>query len=219
MTAQACEGCAHLIERLSEANDRLAAATREPAEVHRIAIEAQAVGGAPRSAFTRASVEALRRCNHRDGHELSLRAEEALTIETYRECPCCDARLWISVPSAGAILDAAAALGAGRVPDLDIELTRREQQVLNVLHRSQSPLRHEQLAALVWSEPDRTHDVRSVLYRLRRKLRTSGWLIPFPPKGRGVRLVRDATEHPQAGTKSDGYKPGGESDIKLGSAA
>jgi hypothetical protein len=219
VTAPPCEGCAHLIERLSETTDRLAAATREAAEVHRIAIDAPGVGGAPRSAFTRASVETLRRCNHRDGHELSLGADEALAIETYRECPCCEARLWISVPSVGAILDAAAASGAARVPDLDIELTRREQQVLNVLHRSQYPLRHEQLAALVWSEPDRTHDVRSVLYRLRRKLRTSGWLIPFPPKGRGVRLVRDATEHPQEGTKSDGYEPGGQSDLKLASAA
>jgi hypothetical protein len=58
-----------------------------------------------------------------------------------------------------------------------------------------------------------------VLYRLRRKLRTSGWHIPFPPKGRGVRLVRDATEHPQEGTKSDRYEPGGQSDLKLASAA
>jgi hypothetical protein len=219
VTAQGCEGCAHLIERLSEATDRLAAATRQAAEVHRSATEPRSVGGGTQSALARASVETLRRCNHRDGHELRLGAEEALTIETYRECPCCAARLWISVPSVGAILDAAAASGAGRVPDLDIELTRREQQVLNVLHRSPYPLRHEQLAALVWSEPARTHDVRSVLYQLRRKLRASGWLIPFPPKGRGVRLVRDATEHPQAGTKSDGYEPGGESDIKLASAA
>ena len=219
MTAQACEGCAQLIERLNEATIRLAPATREAAEVHRIAIQARGVGGAPRSAFTRASVEALRRCNHRDGHELSLRAEEALTIETYRECPCCDARLWISVPSVGAILDAAAATGAARVPDLDIELTRREEQVLSVLHRSPYPLRHEQLAALVWSEPDRTHDVRSVLYRLRRKLRTSGWLIPFPPKGRGVRLVRKATELPQARANPDGQETHGGSDITLASAA
>jgi hypothetical protein len=219
VTAQGCEGCAHLIERPSEATNRLAAATRQAAEVHRIAIEAQAVGRARQSTFARAPVGTLRRCNHREGHELSLRAEEALTIETYRECPCCDARLWISVPSVGAILDAAVASGATSVPDLDIELTRREQQVLNVLHRSPYPLRHEQLAALVWSEPDRTHDVRSVLYRLRRKLRTSGWLIPFPPKGRGVRLVRNAPEHPQAGAKPDGQETHGGSDIKLASAA
>jgi len=218
VTAQGCQGCAHLIERLSEATDRLAAATRQAAEVHRRAIEPPSVGGSPQSALARASVETLRRCNHREGHELSLRAEEALTIETYRECPCCDARLWISVPSVGAILDAAAALGAGRVSDLDIELTRREQQVLYVLHRSPHPLRHEQLAALVWSEPDRTHDVRSVLYRLRRKLRTSGWLIPFPPKGRGVRLVRNATEQLQAGANPDGQETQG-ADIKLASAA
>jgi hypothetical protein len=175
------------------------------------------VGGAPLSAFT--SVETLRRCNHRDGHELILGADEALTIETYRECPCCDARLWVSVPSVGAILDAAAAIGAVSVPDIDVVLTRREQQVLNVLHRSPYPLRHEQLAALVWSEPDRTHDVRSVLYRLRRKLRTSGWLIPFPPKGGGVRLVRNATEHPQARAKPDGQETPGGSDIRLASAA
>src|SRR5206468_12167012 len=91
------------------------------------------------------------------------------------------------------------ATGAARVPDLDIELTRREQQVLNVLHRSPYPLRHEQLAALVWSEPDRTHDVRSVLYRLRRKLRTSGWLIPFPPKGRGYALSVTRRSTPRRG--------------------
>ena len=219
MTAQGCEGCAHLIERLSETTDRLAAATREAAEVHRIAIDARGVGGAPRSAFTRASVETLRRCNHRDGHELSLGADEALAIETYRECPCCDGRLWISLPSVSAILDAAAGTGVARVPDLDVELTRREQQVLNVLHRSPYPLRHEQLAALVWSEPDRTHDVRSVLYRLRRKLRNSGWVIPFPARGRGVRLVRDTSQHRQAGPESDGQAPDEGSDICLGSAA
>ena len=217
MTAQTPKGCCRFIERLSEAIDRLAAGTQQTTEMHRAATNARAVGGA-QSAFTRSSVETLRRCNHSDGHEVSLSADEALGIETCRECPCCAARLWISVPSVGAILDAVA-LKDANLPDLDVELTRREQQVLNVLHRSPYPLRHEQLAALVWSEPDRTHDVRSVLYRLRRKLRTSGWLIPFPPKGRGVRLVRDATEHPQAGTKSDGHEPDGGSDINLASAA
>jgi len=96
----------------------------------------------------------------------------------------------MSLPSVGAILDAAYRLGRCDVPDLGVELTRREQQVLNVLHRAPYPLRHRQIAALVWSDPDRSHDVRSALYRLRAKLRGSGWAIPFPSKGKGVRLVR-----------------------------
>jgi DNA-binding winged helix-turn-helix (wHTH) protein len=217
VTAQTPKGCCRFIERLSEAIDRLAAGTQQTTEMHRAATNARAVGGA-QSAFTRSSVETLRRCNHSDGHEVSLSADEALGIETCRECPCCATRLWISVPSVGAILDAVA-LKDANLPDLNVELTRREQQVLNVLHRSPYALRHEQLAALVWSEPDRTHDVRSVLYRLRRKLQTSGWVIPFPPKGQGVRLVRDATQHRQAGTESDRQEPDEASDICLGSAA
>jgi len=219
VTLQPSERCDHLMQRLSEATIRLEAATRQAAEVQRTAIEARAVDAGPQSAFTRRSIEAPRRCNHRDGHELSLGADEALAIETCRECPCCAARLWISVLSVGAIVDAASATGAVRVPNLDVELTRREQQVLNVLHRSTYALRHGQLAALVWSEPDRTHDVRSVLYRLRRELQTSGWVIPFPPRGQGVRLVRDAREHPHVGAKSDGQEPDGGSDINLAGAA
>jgi len=130
-------------------------------------------------------------CKHGEGHDLALSAGEALTpIEAYRECPCCGARLWMSLPSVGAILDAAYRLGHCDVPDLGVDLTRREQQVLNVLHGAPYPLRHGQIAALVWSDPDRGHDVRSTLYRLRAKLRGSGWAIPFPPTGKGVCLVR-----------------------------
>jgi hypothetical protein len=146
------------------------------------------VGGG--SAPVRSPTETLRRCNHREGHELGLRADEALAIETCRDCPCCGAWLWISVPPVGTILDTVAQNAASNVPDLDVGLTRRERQLLNVLYRSSYALRHLQLAALVWSDPDRTHDVRSVLCRLHRKLRHSQWAIPFPPQGDGVRLVR-----------------------------
>ena len=218
MTAQTPKGCGRFIERLNEAIDRLAAATQHVAEMHEVAIKARTVGSAA-SAFARPSVQTLRRCTHSEGHELSLSADDALAIETSRECPCCAARLWISVPSVGVILDTTAHKDAANVLDLDLDLTRREQQVLNVLHRSCYALRHEQLAALVWSEPDRTHDVSSVLYRLRRKLRASGWVIPFPPRGQGVRLVRDATQHREAGTESDGQELYEASDICLGSAA
>jgi hypothetical protein len=164
-------------------------------------------------------VGGLNRCNHSEGHELSLSADDALAIETSRECPCCAARLWISIPSVGEILEAATLKGSVSVPDLDVELTRRERQVLNVLHRSQYALRHEQLAALVWSEPDRTHDVRSVLYRLRRKLLNSGWAIPFPPKGKGVRLVLEPIRHAQPAPNSDRREPDEASNSVLGSAA
>jgi DNA-binding response OmpR family regulator len=104
------------------------------------------------------------------------------------------------------------------VPGLEIELTRRERQVLNVLHRSPYALRHEQLAALVWSEPDRTHDVRSVLYRLRRKLMNSGWAIPFQLKGKGVRLVPDPIRLGQPAPNSDGHEPDEASDFLVGRA-
>src|SRR5207244_2388625 len=67
---------------------------------------------------------------------------------------------------------------------------RRERQVLAMLYRARYPLRTGQIASLVWSDSSRTHDVRSVLYRLRRKLRGTPWAIPFSTGGQGVRLVR-----------------------------
>jgi hypothetical protein len=143
------------------------------------------------AAPARSHAHAVKPCNHREGHELALSVAEALApVEPHRECPCCNARLWISIPSVGAILDTVAHSARSSVPDLDVDLTRRERQLLNVLHRAQFPLRHRQLAALVWRDCDRTHDVRSVLYRLRGKLRGSGWTIPIPPNGQGVRLER-----------------------------
>jgi DNA-binding winged helix-turn-helix (wHTH) protein len=125
--------------------------------------------------------------------------------------------LWIGFPSVGAILDAATLDRVSNLPDLEVELTRRERQVLSVLHRSSYALRHGQLAALVWSDPDRTHDVRSALYRLRRKLRNSGWAIPFPVKGNGVRLVPDPTSNRQP--KSAGQQPDQGSEAILHKAA
>ena len=125
-------------------------------------------------------------------------------METQRECPCCGARLWIAMPSVGAMLDAANDYACS-VPGLDVELTRRERQVLNILHRSRYPLRHGQLAGLVWSDSDRTHDVRSVVYQLRRKLRNTGWTIPFSARGRGIRLVTDVTQ--QAQVSESGVPP------------
>jgi len=146
-------------------------------------------GGGPPAPASRPTVPA-RLCPHPDGHELALSAPNALRGEVRQQCPCCAARLWIGVPSIAALLEAAALAGASGVPDLDVELTRRERQVLAVLHRASSALRSEQLAALVWSDPYRTHDVRTVLHRLRRKLRGSGWSIPTAPPGGGLRLVR-----------------------------
>jgi DNA-binding winged helix-turn-helix (wHTH) protein len=210
--AQATEECTRLIDGLTEAIIRLATTTQEAAEVHR-----RPTGG--RVNGSRQSTSTLNRCNHSEGHELSLNADETLAIETFRECPCCAARLWISIPSVGETLEAAALRGSASVPGLDIELTRRERQVLNVLHRSPYALRHEQLAALVWSEPDRTHDVRSVLYRLRRKLMNSGWAIPFQLKGKGVRLVPDPTPDGQTTFESGRQQPDEAPDFLRRSAA
>ncbi len=146
-------------------------------------------GGGLLAAASRPTVPA-RLCPHADGHELKLSAPDVLRGEVRQQCPCCDARLWIGVPAVAALLQAAALAGASRVPGLDVALTRRERQVLAVLHRAPTALRSEQLAALVWSDPYRTHDVRTVLHRLRRKLRGSGWSIPTAPRGGGLRLVR-----------------------------
>ena len=96
---------------------------------------------------------------------------------------------------------AAALEGDTGASDLEILLTRRERQVLHVLRTSRYPLRPRQVAALIWSDPHRTHDVRSALYRLRTKLRGSGWAIPFPEKGGGIRLVRLADETGQSTPK------------------
>ena len=133
--------------------------------------------------------------------------DDALTIETCRECPCCGARLWVSIPSVAEILETAANYGCP-VPDLEAALTRRERQVLNLLHHSPYALRHGQLAALVWSESTRTHDVRSVLFRLRRKLQATGWTIPFPPRGQGVRLIREAPLNRPGDPDSSRQEPG-----------
>jgi DNA-binding winged helix-turn-helix (wHTH) protein len=154
-------------------------------------------------------VETPRRCNHPEGHELNLTPGEALAVETFRECPCCGTQLWITIPSVGEVLDAANDRGCS-VPGLNVELTRRERQVLNTLHRSPYALRHAQLAALVWSDAHRTNDVRSVLYQLRRKLRASGWAIPFPPSGEGVRLMAEV-DHRRP--ESVGNQPDVESEI------
>lgn len=87
-------------------------------------------------------------------------------------------------------LDAVARSGFSSVPDLDLELTRRERQLLNVLHAAPWPLRSDQLAALVWSDAHRSHEVRSTLYRLRVKLRGTPWSIPIQSSRQGLRLVR-----------------------------
>src|ERR1700716_2697683 len=85
------------------------------------------------TAPSRRHADTVKRCAHREGHDLALTAVEALApIEGRRECPCCSARLWISVPSVGAILDTVAHSARSGVPDLDVDLTRRERQLLNV---------------------------------------------------------------------------------------
>jgi hypothetical protein len=172
-----------LLRSVADSIVRLASALGDPIEARRLPLNQRIVGGP--------SAQAPSHCGHSDGHELSLNTSDALSIETCRECPCCTARLWISIPTVGAILESAALRGACPVPGLDIQLTQRERQLLNVLHRSQYALRHQQLAALVWSDPDRTHDVGATLYRLRRKLLGSGWAIPCQPRGNGLRLVPD----------------------------
>ena len=169
-----------LFERVDGAISRLATAAQQVVKTQsklELAIRTRKLGPIPA-------------CAHADGHEINLRPREALAVETLRECPCCGARLWISVPSVATLLDAAALEGDTGASDLEILLTRRERQVLNVLRSSRNPLRAGQLAARIWSDPDRTHDVRSALYRLRYKLRNSNWAIPFAENGRGIRLVR-----------------------------
>jgi hypothetical protein len=169
-----------LVERLDRAISRMATVAQEVAQVQsklELALRTRKAGPIPA-------------CNHPDGHEISLRPHEALAVETVRECPCCGARLWVSVPPVGVLLESATLEDSTGVSDLDEVLTRRERQLLNVLRNSRYPLRAGQLAALIWSDPDRTHDVRSALYRLRYKLRNSSWAIPFAENGRGIRLVR-----------------------------
>src|ERR1700716_3465756 len=86
------------------------------------------------TAPSRRRADTVKRSAHREGHDLALTAVEALApIEARRECPCCSARLWISVPSIGAILDTVAHSARSGVPDLGVDLTRRERQLLNVL--------------------------------------------------------------------------------------
>lgn len=182
---------ATLVERVDVAISRLATAAQQVVKTQsklELAIRTRKLGPIPA-------------CAHADGHEINLRPREALAVETLRECPCCGARLWISVPSVGTLLDAAALEGDTGASDLEILLTRRERQVLNVLRTSRYPLRARQVAALIWSDPHRTHDVRSALYRLRTKLRGSGWAIPFPEKGGGIRLVRLGDETRQSTPK------------------
>jgi hypothetical protein len=182
---------ATLVERLDGAISRLATVARQVADSQsklELAIRTRKVGPIPA-------------CAHTDGHEINLRPREALAVETLRECPCCGARLWISVPSVGMLLDAAALEDDTGASDLEILLTRRERQMLNVLRSSRYPLRAGQLAAFIWSDPHRTHDVRSALYRLRTKLRGSSWAIPFPEKGGGIRLVRLGNETRQTTPK------------------
>ncbi len=169
-----------LVERLDGAISRMATVAQEVAEAQsklELALRTRKAGPIPA-------------CNHPDGHEISLRPHEALAVETFRECPCCGARLWVSVPPVGVLLESDTVEDGTGVSDLDEVLTRRERQLLNVLRNSRYPLRAGQLAALIWSDPDRTHDVRSALYRLRYKLRNSSWAIPFAENGRGIRLVR-----------------------------
>jgi hypothetical protein len=91
---------------------------------------------------------------------------------------------------AGELLEHVTLGETGGLPDVDIDLKPRERQVLAVLYRAHYPLRTGQIASLVWSDSSRTHDVRSVLYRLRRKLRGTPWAIPVSPGGQSVRLTR-----------------------------
>lgn len=185
------EACLRLIDCLSEAADCVADLIRTASDPANSSVtEAMPAGRRQLLPRSRRGAEGHSLCDHPEGHELKLVAEEGLCVETYRECPCCNARLWITLPSVAEIIDSATDSGCN-VPDLDVELTRRERQVLNVLYRSRRALRHRQLAGLVWSDPDRTHDVRTVLYRLRRKLRNSGWDIPVPTGGKGICLVAD----------------------------
>jgi len=194
LTGRSAQGRVYLIDRLVDAINCLADIIEGASDTDRPVMERSL--RAPQVSLSRPRVADSTRCNHPEGHELTLSAAEGLTMETLRECPCCGARQWISMPSVGAMLDAANDC-ACIVPGLNVELTRRERQVLNMLHRSPYPLRHGQLAGLVWSDSDRTHDVRSVVYQLRRKLRNTGWAIPFSARGRGIRLVADVTQQSQ----------------------
>lgn len=129
---------------------------------------------------------------------MRLTTREALApTEAARECPCCGARLWITIPTAGQQLEHVAP-DCKALSDLNTVLARRERQVLGVLHEAARPLDHEQIAALVWADADRTHDVRTVLHRLRHKLRGSAWSIPVTRGGAGVRLVRSDSDDSQA---------------------
>jgi hypothetical protein len=179
----------HHLERLGQAIGRLAAAAERAAESRPSRSDQRNPDGGL-SVRIRRGAEPATRCTHPDSHELRLGTHEALAVAPALDCPCCGARLWISFPTAGELLERVTLDEAGGVPDLEVELKRRERQVLAVLYRARQPLRTGAIASLVWSDSSRTHDVRSVLYRLRRKLRGTPWAIPVWPGGQGVRLVR-----------------------------
>ncbi len=178
----------HHLERLGQAIGRLAAAAERAAESRPSRSDQRNPDGGL-SARIRHAAEPATRCTHPDGHELRLATREALAVAPALDCPCCGARLWIAFPTPGELLEHVTLGETGGVPDLDVDLNRRERQVLAVLCRARYPRRTGQIASLVWSDSSRTHDVRSALYRLRRKLRGTPWAIPVSPGSQGVRLV------------------------------
>ena len=179
------------LARLGDAIGRLASAAERAAAP-------QERGGVRHAGAPARSIhETGGHCTHADGHALRLTVREAFApTQAARECACCHARLWITIPTAGEQLEHIARDRID-IPDLHTALARRERQVLSVLHQAVRPMDHAQIAALVWADADRTHDVRTVLHRLRHKLRGSPWSIPTTPAGQGVRLVRSDSDDRQ----------------------
>lgn len=96
-------------------------------------------------------------CTHPDGHEIRLRAREAMSIEAARDCPCCGARLWIQVPSVSRLLESIGVEEETPSAILEAGLGALERRLVSLLRKSPSPLGPSQLAAILWSDESRTH--------------------------------------------------------------
>jgi hypothetical protein len=168
------------IVRLETATIRLAALVRQITEAHSNVV----------AALRARRLAGVSGCTHPDGHEIRLRPREAMSIEAARDCPCCGARLWIQVPSVSRLLESIGIEEDAPSAILEAGLGGLERRRVTVLRKAPYPLRSSQVAAILWSDESRTHDVRSLLYRVRRKLRGTGWTIPVPERGQGVRLLQ-----------------------------
>ena len=133
-------------------------------------------------------------CTHGEGHDLALNVRDALQIEACHHCPCCSARLCISVPPVGAILDAVAHNGFSSAPDLDVQLADRERQLLTCC--TLRPGRFGTTSSQRWCGPTLT-EVTTSGQRCTVSAPSSAarnGSSPIQPPRQGLRLVRQQSD-------------------------